>query len=143
MRNLQGKAHDATNGDVIRAMTDTELAAFLKKFWRDDGGYCKNKKECAEIVFRPGEDIPDEWCQECALDWLKTEADAGEVPIPDRWYAETRWNVEDLISIAAEQGIEMTPEQADRWWRDHERAFTEQLIQTGNEMLAQMDKEVD
>lgn len=66
-----------------------------------------------------------------------------EVPIEDRWYAETRWNVEDLISIAAEQGIEMTPEQADRWWHDHERAFTEQLIQTGNEMLAQMDKEVD
>ena len=74
------------------------------------------------------------------VQFAKYEPD--QPPHANDWYAEVRWHVDDIIGIAAEEGIEMTPEQADRWWLVHERAFTEQLIQTGNEILAQMDKEV-
>lgn len=66
-----------------------------------------------------------------------TKYEPGQAPHANDWYAEVRWHVDDIIGIAAEKGIVVTPEQAHRWWLEHERAFTEQLIQTGNEILAE------
>lgn len=61
----------------------------------------------------------------------------------DRWYAETRWNIDDVICAAKEQGTEMTPEQAHRWWLAHEKAFARQLVRDGNEILVRWVEEVN
>lgn len=54
-----------TNADRIRSMTDEELAEFITS--PTPQGICKD---------RCGGDI-DYPCSECALEWLKQEADNG------------------------------------------------------------------
>jgi hypothetical protein len=57
----------------------------------------------------------------------------------EKWYAVVRWSVEDVIYAAQKQGVELTEEQAHRWWQQNERAFSEMLTQDGNERLSYMD----
>ena len=64
-------AYTPTIGDRIRAMTDEELAVFLN----GELGYCKNLPKCGEKL-NADEDIPDAWCKECILKWLREPADA-------------------------------------------------------------------
>lgn len=52
-----------------------------------------------------------------------------------RWYAVTRWNIEDVVATAKEQGVILTKEQAAKWWEENEDDFAERLVQEGNEML--------
>jgi hypothetical protein len=54
------------------------------------------------------------------------------------WYAVVRWSVEDVICAAQKQGVELTEEQARRWWQRNERAFREMLVEDGNERLSYM-----
>lgn len=55
------------------------------------------------------------------------------------WFAETRWCIDDIIGIAKDNGIEMTPQQAEQWWKKNEKSFRESLIAFGNQMLADAD----
>lgn len=61
----------------------------------------------------------------------------------ERWYAVTRWCVEDVIAAAEQQGITLTEEQAARWWKKNERSFSEMLVEDGNERLSYMNFEED
>lgn len=63
-----------TNADKIRAMTDEELANFLYRFNDIDEKvkFCTNKKVCIDLLDK-GDTLPDEWCKECLLEWLKSE----------------------------------------------------------------------
>ncbi len=54
----------------------------------------------------------------------------------DRWFAETRWHVDDVISAAERRGVVLTREQAGQWWKRHERQFSEQVTEFGNETLS-------
>ena len=56
------------------------------------------------------------------------------------WHAVTRWRADDVIGIAKSAGIEMTDEQAEDWWREHERGFRQMMVQAGNEILETMIK---
>lgn len=56
------------------------------------------------------------------------------------WHAVTRWCADDVIGIAKSAGIEMTDEQAEDWWREHERGFRQMMVQAGNEILETMIK---
>lgn len=59
-----------TNADRIRAMSDQELASF----WADHyDEFCPNKPECGDILDVEGS-IPDEWCVNCVLEWLRQPA---------------------------------------------------------------------
>lgn len=63
-----------TNADRIRSMTDEELANFLYRFNDIDEKvkFCTNKKVCIDLLDK-GDTLPDEWCKECLLEWLKSE----------------------------------------------------------------------
>lgn len=54
------------------------------------------------------------------------------------WHGETRWCADDVIGIAKSAGIEMDDEQAEDWWRDHEKEFCHAMVQYGNELLESM-----
>ena len=64
-----------TNGDRIRAVTDTELATALYRML-DGDVYCTNRPECGEML-NTEDGIPDEWCVMCLLRWLKKPAEEG------------------------------------------------------------------
>ena len=58
-----------TNADRIRSMTDEELVTALYQML-DGGVYCTNKPECGEML-NTDDGIPDEWCVQCLLNWLR------------------------------------------------------------------------
>ena len=55
------------------------------------------------------------------------------------WFAETRWCTDDIIGIAKDNGVEMTPQQAEQWWKKNENWFRNALVEYGNEVLADAD----
>lgn len=55
------------------------------------------------------------------------------------WSAETRWCTDDIIGIAKDNGIEMTPQQAEQWWKKNENWFKNALVEYGNEVLEDAD----
>lgn len=55
------------------------------------------------------------------------------------WFAETRWCTDDIIGIAKDNGIEMTPQQAEQWWKKNENWFKNALVEYGNEILFNAD----
>lgn len=55
------------------------------------------------------------------------------------WFAETRWCTDDIIGIAKGNGIEMTPQQAEQWWKNNENWFKNALVEYGNEVLEDAD----
>lgn len=55
------------------------------------------------------------------------------------WFAETRWCTDDIIGIAKDNGIEMTPQRAEQWWKKNENWFRNALVEYGNEVLANAD----
>lgn len=59
-----------TNGDRIRAMTDEELIPFI------DGkiDFCKRSMECS-LMLEADKEIPEEWCVQCASEWLRKPAE--------------------------------------------------------------------
>lgn len=66
-----------TNGEKIRSMSDEELErdllsslTWMNKIWID---YCKNKPECEAILKTWDELIPEDWCRQCRMKWLKGE----------------------------------------------------------------------
>ena len=58
-----------TNADRIRSMSDADLAAFLQSIL-DGDTYCTNKPKCGEML-NTEDGIPDEWCAQCLLAWLR------------------------------------------------------------------------
>lgn len=66
-----------TNAQKVRAMSDEELAAYLREIEnldRDD--YCKNLPECEKLLDTP-DGIPEENCRRCLLDWLRQPMKEG------------------------------------------------------------------
>lgn len=61
------------------------------------------------------------------------EKDCG---VDKYWFAETRWCTDDIIGIAKDNGIEMTQQQAEQWWKKNENWFKNVLVEYGNEVLA-------
>lgn len=55
------------------------------------------------------------------------------------WFGVTRWAVEDVIQAAMANGIKLTEEQAVKWWRQNESAFSNLMVAYGNEVLSEMD----
>ena len=53
--------------------------------------------------------------------------------------AKVEWSIDDAIDAAEEQGVTLTREQATAWWIENQKWFAEQLTQTGNEMLSNVD----
>lgn len=64
-----------TNADRIRNMADEELAEFLYRFndIDEEVKFCINKKVCNDWLEKE-DTIPDGWCKECLVKWLKSEA---------------------------------------------------------------------
>lgn len=63
-----------TNADRIRAMSDEELAVFIRRTVNLDGpNYCVNLPECNELL-ETTDGIPDEKCRACLMNWLRAEA---------------------------------------------------------------------
>ena len=55
------------------------------------------------------------------------------------WFAETRWCIDDIIDIAKEKGIVLTPKQAEQWWKKNENWFKNIIVEHGNEVLEDAD----
>ena len=55
------------------------------------------------------------------------------------YFAESRWTVDDVIDAARKNDIELTPKQAESWWRKNEKSFREALIAYGNQKLTDSD----
>lgn len=69
------KQKTRSKGDNIRKMlqTDEGLADFmLEHNICDEIGFCKNTPECSDWTDK-GKSIPDEWCRQCLIKWLKEE----------------------------------------------------------------------
>lgn len=66
---------------------------------------------------------------------------AGSNQAPERWFAQVRWCAEDVIAAAEQNGITLTPAQAEKWLEKNERWFREMLTEYGNEVLASASKE--
>lgn len=66
-----------TNADRIRAMSDEELAAIMTATFVDEQiHYCQNRQECMDALDR-GEDIPEEKCIACLVEWMQSPAEEG------------------------------------------------------------------
>lgn len=63
-----------TNADMIRSMTDEQLADEMLKFPDvcEQAGFCKNDILCNDTLDR-GETIEPEMCKRCLMNWLKKE----------------------------------------------------------------------
>ena len=61
-----------TNLERIRQMPVEELAKVLATS-SEDHGICQNKQECIDLL-DADRLIPDEWCIQCAKEWLEREA---------------------------------------------------------------------
>lgn len=62
-----------TKADRIRSMADEELATALYSML-DGDMYCTNKPECGKML-ETDDGIPDEWCTQCLLKWLRKPAE--------------------------------------------------------------------
>lgn len=69
------KSKPMTNADQIRSMTDEELATALYQML-DGDVYCTNKPECGKML-NTDDGIPDEWCAQCLLNWLRKPVEEG------------------------------------------------------------------
>lgn len=69
------KPQPMSNADRIRSMTDEELAAALYQM-SDGDVYCTNKPECGKML-NTDDGIPDEWCAQCLLNWLRKLVEEG------------------------------------------------------------------
>lgn len=58
---------DMSRADLIRAMSDEELAAYWSDHYDD---FCPNLPECGEML-NQDQEIPAEKCIGCALRWLQ------------------------------------------------------------------------
>ncbi len=68
-----------SNADRIRGMSDEEWAAIIAAdFTEEKLNYCQNKPECSAILETADGIISDEWCIQCALDWLTAETEGTE-----------------------------------------------------------------
>lgn len=68
-----------TRGDNIRQMlqTDEGLADFMREHNIDDGiNYCQHGRDCFRLS-GAGKEIPDEWCRQCLIEWLREEKNNG------------------------------------------------------------------
>lgn len=63
-----------SNADIIRSMTDEQLADEMLKFPDvcEQIGFCKNDVLCNDTLDR-GETIEPEMCKRCLMNWLKKE----------------------------------------------------------------------
>jgi hypothetical protein len=70
------EARIVTNADRIRNMTDEELAEHIltTPAYETCIKFCKNREECCEIMDMDN-DIPEEWCKQCLLEWLQKEVE--------------------------------------------------------------------
>lgn len=70
------KYEGMTNADRIRNMTDEELAEHILSTLAYETyiKFCKNREECCEISDMDN-DIPEEWCKQCLLEWLHKEVE--------------------------------------------------------------------
>lgn len=57
------------------------------------------------------------------------------------WFAQVRWCAEDVIAAAEQNGLTLTPAQAEKWLEKNERWFREMLTEYGNEVLASASRE--
>lgn len=57
-------------------MTDEELAEHILSTpaYETCIKFCKNKEECCEIM-EMDNDIPEKWCKQCLLEWLRKEVE--------------------------------------------------------------------
>lgn len=62
-----------------------------------------------------------------------------ESAIKEKFFAEVRWSLEDVMDAAAEHGIGLTKQQAYNWWKQNEDWFRDCLTERGNEILADID----
>ena len=51
------------------------------------------------------------------------------------WFAPTCWYTDDVIDAAKRNGIVLTPQQAEQWWKKNENRFKDTLTEYGNEIL--------
>lgn len=58
-----------------------------------------------------------------------------------RWFAITRWCAENVVAAAEQQGVTLTPAQAQRWLEKNEKWFKDLLVEYGNEILASASRE--
>lgn len=62
-----------TNAELIRSMSDEELAAMLLRV-DGESGFCKSLPECLELVDNDG-GVPLQKCEACMLKWLRQPAE--------------------------------------------------------------------
>ena len=115
-------------------LSDEEITDIMEKCYtfQDIIDLCHGDINKAKIVY-----------ENCDWQHPSTEYDAmkqvGWGPDYEQpWHGETRWCADDLIGIAKSAGIEMDDEQAEDWWREHEKEFRNAMVQYGNEILESM-----
>lgn len=79
-----------------------------------------------------------DFCTDFCPNYIEEEQEK-DTGVDQYWFAEICWCIDDVIEAAKVNGIEMTPQQAERWWKKNEKGFHEALVQAGNELLADMD----
>ena len=71
-----------TRADRFRSMTDEELVnaiqCIMNAVIQDQSFFCQEKVECMNMMDSPNE-IPDEWCKRCLLEWLRKPADGTRI----------------------------------------------------------------
>lgn len=72
-RKLIDHAKPRTNADLIREMSDEDLAKLLFEVGLPSG-FCKGSPECIALLGTE-DGIPDEMCLQCALKWLHQPAE--------------------------------------------------------------------
>lgn len=118
--------------DYVMSKDDLAECSAYFYTWKDFLDLCKTEDKALELF-----DLCD-WANPwTVLDEMERENQEDD--IKERWFAETRWCTDDIIGIAKDNGIEMTPQQAEQWWKKNENWFKNALVEYGNEVLANAD----
>lgn len=78
------------------------------------------------------------FCTDFCPNYIEDEQEKDD-GVDQYWFAPTCWCTDDIIGVAKDNGIEMTPQQAEQWWKKNENWFRNVLVEYGNEVLANAD----
>lgn len=67
-----------TNFDRLKDMGIEEMAHFLELMRYDENNeipFCKNLKECDDLLMKEDKEIPSYMCENCIKEWLEREVE--------------------------------------------------------------------
>lgn len=118
--------------DYVMSKDDLAECSAYFYTWKDFLDLCKTEDKALELF-----DLCDRANPWTVLDEMERENQEDDIKLLK--HVGAPMILDDIIGIAKDNGIEMTPQQAEQWWKRNENWFRNALVEYGNEVLANAD----